>query len=185
MDGGTITVFLAVVSSPAVLALLGISFINIFAKSIFPSERKVVPYNSNPVPFLAINDQPPASREQRQMIRHNIHTRRCTTPCVSEEAKDDRTEIRRHFFSRNIRERASRDRTNITARQYWSMKNRLGHYCLIPNRPCNVSIFDITNVPLFIEKHHKIATAFCTPSPIKTTNVKSLPVYLEPAVMRK
>lgn len=58
MGGSRIRVVFDVVRSLAVPDAVGISFIDRFLKSIFPTERKLVTFNSELVPVLVINDLP-------------------------------------------------------------------------------------------------------------------------------
>lgn len=51
-----VRVVFVIVRYLAVPVFLGTSFIDSFVKDIFPSERKIVPYISKPVPIIAIKD---------------------------------------------------------------------------------------------------------------------------------
>lgn len=59
-------IFFGIVKDLAVTVLLETSFIGKFVKQIFPGERKIVPYSSQPVLILMIHE---ASNHNRATVK--------------------------------------------------------------------------------------------------------------------
>lgn len=58
MEGSRVRVIFSDVCKLTLPVLLGISYVDIFAKSFFLPERKIVLYNSTPEPIFAIEVMP-------------------------------------------------------------------------------------------------------------------------------
>lgn len=156
----------AVVRSFVVPVLVGTSAIYRFVKGIFPPARKIVSYNSKPVPILSIKDMPGEVKDREKSNSQDATVVEEDSSCMVREARQKKDLVMRRragVFSRDRRKRASTDRSVLEWDSTKAWIAASGIIEAFPNMSFNFIVLNSTSTLLSSAKNQQNATADTLP----------------------